>query len=228
MIRISVVIWILVLALLGVGLFQVKYNVQAKETELRHLKRQIDSNLSSIHVLEAEWSYLNDPVRLADLARRHTDLLPTQASQIKNFADLPLRPADAPAAPAPETAPQLSQPEQAPTPPMVSAVTPHQQPAAASTAAGTTIQTQKAALPESLPTAAPTIVPVSAQLSKPQDRPAAIKVSAKPAATPAAKPAVKQPAATAKKPGSDEVIDAILADMQRAQDAPDASAAGDQ
>ncbi|TXH34350.1 MAG: hypothetical protein E6Q98_19040 [Rhodospirillaceae bacterium] len=226
MIRIGVVIWILVLALLGVGLFQVKYNVQAKEAELRHLKRQIDSNLSTIHVLDAEWSYLNDPVRLADLARRHTDLLPTQASQIKNFADLPPRPGDAPSTPVPETAPQLSQPEQAPTPPMVSAATPRQQQTAASAA-----PTQKPALPVSVPaapTTAPTVLPVNAQISKPQDRPAAIKVSAKPAATPAAKPMAKQPPATAKKPGSDEVIDAILADMQRAQDAPDTSAAGDQ
>lgn len=227
MIRIGVVIWILVLALLGVGLFQVKYNVQAKEAELRHLKRQIDSNLSTIHVLEAEWSYLNDPVRLADLTRRHTDLLPTQASQIKTFADLPPRPGDAPSAAIPETAPQQhpSQPDQAPTPPLVSAVTPGQQQATASAA-----PMPKAAspVPAPVPAATPTIVPVSAQVGKQQDRPAAIKVSAKPAATPAAKPVAKQPAATAQKPGSDEVIDAILADMQRAQDAPDTSAAGDQ
>ena len=95
MIRISAFVWIIVLGLLGVGLFQVKYNVQSKEAELRGINRQIEANRSAMHVLDAEWSYLNDPTRLADLTRRHTDLVPTQAGQLKHFADLPPRPASA-------------------------------------------------------------------------------------------------------------------------------------
>jgi hypothetical protein len=51
-----------------------------------------------MRVLEAEWSYLNDPVRLADLTRRHTDLTPVMASQIATFESLAPRPADAPEA----------------------------------------------------------------------------------------------------------------------------------
>ena len=94
MIRLSVLVWTVILALLGVGLFQVKYNVQAKERELREVRRQIEANLTSIHVLEAEWSYLNDPLRLADLARRHTDLLPTTPGQIGDIAGLPPRQLD--------------------------------------------------------------------------------------------------------------------------------------
>lgn len=214
MIRISVFIWILVLALLGVGLFQVKYNVQSKETELRRIKSQIDSNLATMHVLDAEWSYLNDPLRLADLARRHTDLIPTQASQIKTFADLPLRPEPAPTGSTPAPAgPTLSstlpQPQLQPNAPTTTAT-------AAATAPGTPAK----------------VIPVSADLRKPQDKPAASIVSAKPAATPAAKPVSKQPASASQQPGSDETIDAILADMQRAQGAPGTSPgtspAGDQ
>ncbi len=97
MIRISAIIWVVVLALLGIGLFQVKYNVQTKERELREVRRQIEANYSSIHVLEAEWSYLNDPLRLSDLARRHTGLVPTTPGQIGDFAGLPPRIEDAPA-----------------------------------------------------------------------------------------------------------------------------------
>jgi hypothetical protein len=99
MIRISAIVWAVVLVLLGIGLFQVKYNVQAKERELRDVHRQIEANYSSIHVLEAEWSYLNDPLRLADLARRHTELVPTTPSQIGDFASLPARIEEAPAPP---------------------------------------------------------------------------------------------------------------------------------
>ncbi|MDY0871136.1 cell division protein FtsL [Dongia rigui] len=101
MIRIGTIVWFVVLALLGVGLFQVKYAVQAKERELRKVNRQIAADRDAMRVLEAEWSYLNDPVRLADLTRRHTDLTPVMASQIATFDSLAPRPADAPeAAPA--------------------------------------------------------------------------------------------------------------------------------
>jgi hypothetical protein len=99
MIRISAIIWVVVLALLGIGLFQVKYNVQSQERQLREVRKQIEANYSAIHVLEAEWSYLNDPLRLADLARRHTELVPTTPGQIGDFASLPLRIEDLPGTP---------------------------------------------------------------------------------------------------------------------------------
>lgn len=110
MIRIGTIVWFVVLALLGVGLFQVKYAVQAKERELRSVNKQITADRQILRVLEAEWSYLNDPVRLADLTRRHTDLAPAMANQIATFGDLRARPADAPNAPAPlmvEGTPQI-------------------------------------------------------------------------------------------------------------------------
>lgn len=96
MIRIGTIAWFVILALLGVGLFQVKYAVQAKERELRTVNKQITADRQVLRVLEAEWSYLNDPVRLADLTRRHTDLAPVMANQIATFADLRERPADVP------------------------------------------------------------------------------------------------------------------------------------
>lgn len=119
MIRISAIIWVVVLALLGVGLFQVKYNVQAKERELREVRRQIEANYSAMHVLEAEWSYLNDPLRLADLTRRHTELTPITPGQIGDFASLPPRIEDAPATPDVPAEPQpplVSSAPQAPKP----------------------------------------------------------------------------------------------------------------
>jgi hypothetical protein len=94
MIRIGTIVWFVVLAMLGVGLFQVKYAVQSKERELRTVNRQITADREAMRVLEAEWSYLNDPVRLADLTRRHTDLAPVMAGQIATFEGLLPRPAE--------------------------------------------------------------------------------------------------------------------------------------
>jgi hypothetical protein len=216
MIRISAFIWIIVLALLGVGLFQVKYNVQSKESELRGINKKIEANRSAIHVLEAEWSYLNDPTRLADLTRRHTDLTPTQATQLKHFADLPPRPATA--------QPDLP----ALTPPLVSSTQPvQQQPAsnvipASVTSPATALPTNGVA--NAVPDAgnAAGAKAVVTQVSAKSSSAAAAPATPQPAA--AGKPA----ASTVAKPQADEVIDAILSDMQRQQQAAPAATAGDQ
>lgn len=193
MIRVSVLVWTVILALLGIGLFQVKYNVQSKERELRDVRRQIEANLSSIHVLEAEWSYLNDPLRLADLARRHTDLLPTTPNQIGDIATLPPRQPDQPLTP-PELAPEQTAPSQA-TPPLLSNATPQD-------------IAPEDPLPAQKPAAqvpATRIVPVKAE--------AAEAVPQQPAEPKPLKPKDEQAEA-------DAMIDAILADMEKAQDAP--------
>jgi hypothetical protein len=173
MIRVSVLVWTVILALLGVGLFQVKYNVQAKERELREVRRQVEANLTSIHVLEAEWSYLNDPLRLADLARRHTDLLPTTPGQIGDIAGLPPRQIEQPA-PEPLAPGQVG--PDASNPPLLSSA------------------------PQTPPAPAP-VVPVKAEAAAPPSEPQPLK------------PKDEQAEA-------DALIDAILADMERAQEQP--------
>jgi hypothetical protein len=97
MIRLGTFIWLAILTMIGVGLYQVELGVLAKESELKQINRQIDANREATHVLEAEWSYLNDPTRLADLARRYTDLAPATPTQIAGFDRLlPRPPAGAP------------------------------------------------------------------------------------------------------------------------------------
>jgi hypothetical protein len=92
MIRLGTFVWLALLTMIGVGLYQVELGVLAKESELRQINRQIDTNRDATHVLEAEWSYLNDPTRLADLARRYTDLAPATPTQIAGFDRLLPRP----------------------------------------------------------------------------------------------------------------------------------------
>ena len=83
---------------LGVSLFLVKYDVQAKEEQLVKINRDIAADQEAIHVLKAEWSFLTQPARLADLAERHLPLHPLTANQIGDFDQLALK-ADRPDAP---------------------------------------------------------------------------------------------------------------------------------
>lgn len=77
--------------MVGFGLFQVKYEVQRLETELHQLNSEILKEQRLIHVLKAEWSYLNRPERLSALARRHLDLVPMDTGHSGSIEDLPMR-----------------------------------------------------------------------------------------------------------------------------------------
>jgi cell division protein FtsL len=92
MMRLGTLLWLLLVAIAGLGLFQLKYRVQAQEQELARLDRQIQNDRDEIQVLRAEWAHLNDPHRLADLARRYLDLAPVAGVQIVRFEALPARP----------------------------------------------------------------------------------------------------------------------------------------
>ena len=89
MIRLGTILWLSFALVAGVGLFQVKYEVQALEKDLTRLHRQILHDQEAIHVLRAEWSYLNEPARLTQLARRHLDMVPVTAAHLSRFEDLP-------------------------------------------------------------------------------------------------------------------------------------------
>lgn len=91
MIRITLAFWIGLVSALGYGVFQVKYEVQEMESRLVHLNRTIVGDQQAIHILRAEWSYLNHPSRLDALARRHLSLAPIAASQVGRIEDVPLR-----------------------------------------------------------------------------------------------------------------------------------------
>ena len=91
MIRLSTFLWLSVAAAIGFGLFHLKYEVQALEDELFRLNRAILGEQQAIHVLKAEWSYMNQPQRLQALANRHLELRPMKPDQFGRIADLPPR-----------------------------------------------------------------------------------------------------------------------------------------
>lgn len=94
MMRRAALIWLVLGGAAGFALFELKYEVQTLEDELAHLNRAIRSDQEEIHVLKAEWSYLNRTERLADLSRRHLDLQPITTTQMLTIEDLPMRGGD--------------------------------------------------------------------------------------------------------------------------------------
>ena len=84
-------------AALGFSLFMVKYDVQSLEEQLVKINRQETADQEAIHVLKAEWSFLTQPARLAELSQRHLILHPLTAHQIGDVDQLALK-ADRPAA----------------------------------------------------------------------------------------------------------------------------------
>lgn len=120
MIRAATLVWAVLAIAVGVGLFMLKYEVQGLEDELARLNREIRSDRAAVHVLQAEWSYMNDPARLRDLASRHLGMAPLAPDQVSTVAQLPLRPAPEPeaeAAPALPKAPAAKMPPKPVAPP---------------------------------------------------------------------------------------------------------------
>lgn len=109
MMRGATLLWALLALVVGTGLFMLKYEVQSLEDQLTSLNRQIRSDRAAVHVLEAEWSYLNDPARLRELAERHLGLAPFAPGQVGTIAQLPLRPLPKPQ-PLPEPQPDAATP----------------------------------------------------------------------------------------------------------------------
>ncbi len=73
------------------AMFIMKNHVQNLEKELAVVNRDIESNIQRIHVLKAEWSYLNRPSRIRELAQRYTPMKSIESTQIVNYSALPFK-----------------------------------------------------------------------------------------------------------------------------------------
>lgn len=72
-------------------LFYVKHEVGVLKEELSAVHRKIRDHQDAMQVLKTEWSFLNQPARLADLAKRHLGLRPIATHRVVTIEDLPLR-----------------------------------------------------------------------------------------------------------------------------------------
>jgi hypothetical protein len=103
MIRLASVFWLLLVSVVALATFAVKYEVQALDARLADTRRATASESRELRVLDAEWAYLNRPDMLAAMNQRFLSLAPITRKQLQTAtAEIPMRPA--PAEP-PPTAP---------------------------------------------------------------------------------------------------------------------------
>lgn len=92
MIRFVNIVALMVVVGAGVGLYQLKYNTEQVQAEVRRLEAQIAGDEAAIKVLKAEWTYLSRPERLERLSGRYLALSPTASAQVsRTIEDIPLR-----------------------------------------------------------------------------------------------------------------------------------------
>lgn len=91
MMRRAMLLFVGLAILAGIGLYHLKHEVMLLEQELAQTNRKILKEQEAIHVLEAEWTYLNDPRRLEALSKRYLELAPLSAAQVITLHDLPRR-----------------------------------------------------------------------------------------------------------------------------------------
>ena len=77
------------LGVAAVGVYFVKYIVEDVQREVAKLETQVASEDESLHLLNAEWAYLNRPERLHELADKHLMLQPLDSRQIQDVGVLP-------------------------------------------------------------------------------------------------------------------------------------------
>ena len=101
--RVGAIFWLGLAMTACVVMFMINYAVQSLQDDLNKVRKQTVAEQLEIRVLHAEWSYLTQPERLAELNQQFLSLTPIATKQLQGaIADIPLRPIAEP--PAEETA----------------------------------------------------------------------------------------------------------------------------
>ena len=84
-------VWLGISAAVAFVVFMIAYEVRHLEEVEAELTRALAAERETMHVLRAEWSYLNRPERLEALATKHLGLAPLAAQQMIPLDALPAR-----------------------------------------------------------------------------------------------------------------------------------------
>ncbi|MBZ8131649.1 hypothetical protein [Afifella sp. IM 167] len=94
MTRILNVVAIAAALIAAMSVFNLKYRAEGVAKEVAELQRKVDQEKESISLLRAEWSVLNQPDRVEELAERYQDTLglkPVEPKQLADPAQIPMR-----------------------------------------------------------------------------------------------------------------------------------------
>lgn len=82
--------WIVLVVAAAYAMFHVGFEVERLESRLATLETKTAEERENLHVLRAEWSYLNRPSRLARLSEELLPYLrPPTADQVRSLDQLP-------------------------------------------------------------------------------------------------------------------------------------------
>jgi len=87
--KLSTAIWLALIAAMIAGVYHLKYEVMALEKRLETMQDETLRDREAIHVLHAEWSFLNQPHRLRTLADKHLKLQPLAQQQVMSLGEVP-------------------------------------------------------------------------------------------------------------------------------------------
>jgi hypothetical protein len=92
--RLNIILALTSLAVL-VAVYGLKYSVEEVAKSKTALERQIVRQQGELSLLQADWSYLNQPAHIQPIVDRHQDVLQLQVikqAQFGSLADIPMRP----------------------------------------------------------------------------------------------------------------------------------------
>jgi hypothetical protein len=92
--RLNIILALTSVAVL-VAVYGLKYSVEEVAKSKTALERQIVKQQGELSLLQADWSYLNQPAHIQPIVDRHQDVLKLQTikqAQFGSLADIPMRP----------------------------------------------------------------------------------------------------------------------------------------
>jgi cell division protein FtsL len=94
MIRLLNICVIAALFVAAAYVYKIKYESTQRAEQVAKLRAEIRREHDAIAALRAEWSRLDSPARIQELAKRHLALRPIEQRQLDRLDQLPERPSD--------------------------------------------------------------------------------------------------------------------------------------
>lgn len=87
--RLPLLAWVVTVATALFMLYHVKYEVQSLHAKVLETERQLEAEREALHVVAAEWAYLNRPERLRQLANKYLSSSGLTVEQIAEIESIP-------------------------------------------------------------------------------------------------------------------------------------------
>lgn len=87
--RLPLLAWVFAVVIAVFLLYRVKYEVQALKSQVEEASRQLEAEKEALHVVAAEWAYLNRPARLRSLAEKYLSSSGMTADRVAEIEAVP-------------------------------------------------------------------------------------------------------------------------------------------